>query len=125
MRRGFPINSLLTAVVVALIVVAAGGMALSAYQSMTRSLDETWDRLAGSMAERTMQEANFLLALAGPAGRLSEETVDDGGLDPKDHEAMLSWLEHGLEAECRKEAPERAALMDPLPREDAVPLPLT
>jgi len=99
MRRGFPINSLLTAVVVALIVVAAGGMALSAYQSMTRSLDETWDRLAGSMAERTMQEANFLLALAGPAGRLSEETVDDGGLDPKDHEAMLSWLEHGLEAD--------------------------
>ena len=122
------LRTALTAVVVGLLLLAAGGVATNAWFSTRALLDQTWRDTARMTAARTAKEAAVFLGDADPAVRMTEHLADEGLLDPNDYDAVMDHAVLMLETYPRHTwfswADEQGALAAALwwPTEDGVEL---
>ncbi|MBW1878680.1 MAG: hypothetical protein JRJ84_10000 [Deltaproteobacteria bacterium] len=97
-RRGVPLANLVTAVLVALIVLAAGSVGWSAYFSTRNTVDGLWRDLAEGLAERTTSETMRYIDAAVPFTRVSTVLLTNGELGLDRPEELLDYLEASLDA---------------------------
>ncbi len=106
--RGLPLRPTLVSGVIALILLAAGAVGVSAYLSSRKVISNLWHNFANEIAAYTTQRTLRFLEPARPAIALEQRLAAERKLDPGNHLAALehfyaellanpsfTWVSHG------------------------------
>src|SRR5260370_24989122 len=90
--RGVPLGPTLVTGVIGLILLAAGGVGVSAYLSSRRVVTTLWHSFANEIAANTTQRTLRYLEPAEPAVALEQRLASERKLDPSDRKLMLEYF---------------------------------
>src|SRR4051812_36860080 len=91
-RMGLPLRPTLVSGVIGLIILAAGAVGLSAYESSSRIIANLWHAFSDEIATNTTQRTLRFLEPAEPAVALARQLAAEKKLDPQNRMATLEYF---------------------------------